>query len=761
MNKSLINKTILIIGLMILLIGLSSSSATEINQSDFTDNIEIDDSLKDTTISKDSFKPSMKNDNIITIDDAKYSEYFDEDGYLLNNLETGSIIELTGTFSNRNFTIDQELTLQGNENTILYGTTITAEAPVIIRNLTINNQNKELENAIIIYSNNCIVENCNILDNTTHDVEEIYVLNNNNIIRNNTITVYGPSDEIDWHSSPDLASTLSIAIISSNNIIANNTINTYSSIKKHEHGTIESITIQGSHLNDIHAENNTIINNTIRTISDEYAFGINLGENIDGNKIINNTIYTQGKKFADGIQPFSSIDNFTVTGNKIISISDDLADGIVISKDKMQGTTQNNTIKDNIIEITGKTTNGIEIYNSENGIIENNNIIINGNTSNGIIVEGSANLKNNTIIINSENGTGILSTSLENSNITNNTIKTNSTYAISLTNANNNNISDNNVNSQNNDYIYISGENNIIENNYPHILKTNITIIPFSSIIQSYANTTIKVIDQNNNTVNSGKVIIKINGITLKDNDGKTIYARVKNGTALFNYKIPTVNINSYISAVYSGNDKYLSSRTDNIQMNLTLPSDEIRISIDENPKKGQNTILTATLVSNNDNKLNEGYVLFKINDITLKDTYNKTLLVNVYNNTAVLNYTLPVLNTNNYNITAVYINQNYRLENSSIIEVSKIKSNITIINLETDKNAKKTVINATLTDEYQQPIKANTKVVIKINGLSIDSFKISDGIINRIVNFSNIKNLSIITGETKQYTSCKLYIER
>ena len=757
MNKSLINKTILIISLMILLIGLSSSSATETNQSDLENNVEIDNSLKDTTIMEDSSKAYLKTDNIITIDDEKYTEYFDDEGYLLNYLDDGSIIELTGTFNNRNFTIDQELTLQGNENTILYGTTITADAPVIIRNLTIDNQNKGLENAIIIYSNNCIVENCNILDNTTSDVEEIYVLNNNNTIRNNHITVYGPSDEIDWYSSPDLASTLSIAIISSNNIIANNTINTYSSIKKHEHGTIESITIQGSYINDIYAENNTIINNTINTITDEYAFGINLGENIDGNKIINNTIYTRGKKFADGIQPFSSINNFTVTGNKIISISDDLADGIAISKDKMQGTTQNNTIKDNTIEVTGKTTNGIEIYNSENAIIENNTITINGNTSNGIIVEGNANLTRNTITINSENGTGILSTSLEKSNITNNTIKTNSPYAINLTNANNNNISDNNVNSQNSDYIYINGENNIIENNNPCIINTYITILPFTAMIQSYTNTTIKVKDQNNNTVNSGKVIIKINGKTLKDNEGKTVYIKVKNGTAVFNYKIPTSNINSNISAVYSGNDKYLSSRTDNISMNLTLPADEIKITVEKTPKKGQNTILTATLVSNNNNKLDEGYVLFKINGITLKDTHNKTLLVNVYNNTAVLNCTLPILNTNNYNITAVYVNQNYRLENSSIIEVSKVKSNITIINLETDKNTKKTVINATLTDEYQQPIKVNTKVVIKINGLSIDSFKISDGMINRTLNYSNIKSITIISGETKQYTSCKL----
>ena len=276
-------------------------------------------------------------------------------------------------------------------------------------------------------------------------------------------------------------------------------------------------------------------------------------------------------------------------------------------------------------------------------------------------------------------------------------------------------------------------------------------------MIQSYTNTTIKVKDQNNNTVNSGKVIIKINGKTLKDNEGKTVYIKVKNGTAIFNYKIPTSNINSNISAVYSGNDKYLSSRTDNISMNLTLPADEIKITVEKTPKKGQNTILTATLVSNNNNKLDEGYVLFKINGITLKDTHNKTLLVNVYNNTAVLNCTLPILNTNNYNITAVYVNQNYRLENSSIIEVSKVKSNITIINLETDKNTKKTVINATLTDEYQQPIKVNTKVVIKINGLSIDSFKISDGMINRTLNYSNIKSITIISGETKQYTSCKL----
>lgn len=47
--------------------------------------------------------------------------------------------------------------------------------------------------------------------------------------------------------------------------------------------------------------------------------------------------------------------------------------------------------------------------------------------------------------------------------------------------------------------------------------------------------------------VNTGKVILKINGKTVKDTDGKVIYATVADGIATITYKIPeTMKPNNY-----------------------------------------------------------------------------------------------------------------------------------------------------------------------------------------------------------------------
>jgi hypothetical protein len=63
---------------------------------------------------------------------------------------------------------------------------------------------------------------------------------------------------------------------------------------------------------------------------------------------------------------------------------------------------------------------------------------------------------------------------------------------------------------------------------------------------------TVKVTDNNVN-VNEGKVILKINGKTLKDDNGKVIYAQVVDGIATVEYMIPdTMKSKDYtLSAVF------------------------------------------------------------------------------------------------------------------------------------------------------------------------------------------------------------------
>jgi len=63
-----------------------------------------------------------------------------------------------------------------------------------------------------------------------------------------------------------------------------------------------------------------------------------------------------------------------------------------------------------------------------------------------------------------------------------------------------------------------------------------------TSDIQATAGQTITLtatITDNNKVINTGKVVFKINGKTVKDENGKVIYAKVVNNRANVTYKLP------------------------------------------------------------------------------------------------------------------------------------------------------------------------------------------------------------------------------
>ena len=66
-----------------------------------------------------------------------------------------------------------------------------------------------------------------------------------------------------------------------------------------------------------------------------------------------------------------------------------------------------------------------------------------------------------------------------------------------------------------------------------------------------------KIRDVTGDNINKGKVVFKLNGKTLKDENGEVIYVNVKDGEAILNYTIPNIyRANTYIlTAVYGGNN--------------------------------------------------------------------------------------------------------------------------------------------------------------------------------------------------------------
>ncbi|MBR3213630.1 MAG: hypothetical protein IKF79_03845 [Methanosphaera sp.] len=78
-------------------------------------------------------------------------------------------------------------------------------------------------------------------------------------------------------------------------------------------------------------------------------------------------------------------------------------------------------------------------------------------------------------------------------------------------------------------------------------------------------------ITDGDNIINTGKVVLKINGKTVKDANGKLIYAKVTNNQANITYTIPT----SYKAKNYTLTATLISNEYDRLTdvKTLTIPA--------------------------------------------------------------------------------------------------------------------------------------------------------------------------------------------
>ena len=158
--------------------------------------------------------------------------------------------------------------------------------------------------------------------------------------------------------------------------------------------------------------------------------------------------------------------------------------------------------------------------------------------------------------------------------------------------------------------------------------------------------------------ITKGKIIFKVNGRTLKDDNGNAIYVKIVNGTATIeNYTIPATwnKENLTIEAVYSGSNQYGSLRSDKQLITIGEPTPTITTE-DITATKGETITLKATIKSGTE-EINTGKVVFKINGKTVKDSNGKVIYLKVENGQVAINYTIPTTyKTKTYTITATYI---------------------------------------------------------------------------------------------------------
>ena len=291
-------------------------------------------------------------------------------------------------------------------------------------------------------------------------------------------------------------------------------------------------------------------------------------------------------------------------------------------------------------------------------------------------------------------------------------------------------------------------------------INTTITINPIKSSVGTIATLTANIVDINGNKVSGGKAVFKINGITLKDETGNVIYARVSDGLASIQYKVQDVWMKdtSYIEAVYSGTNNYTSSRTKSTNA-LQITQGTANITLDKDTitaMSGETITLRAKITDTTGDRINTGKVVFKLNGKTLKDENGNTLYAKVTDGEATLDYTIPAIySAKTYTLTAVYGGGNYeRSETTGTLKLERKAVNIKENNITTTNH--KTTIKATIIDETGKLLVTSTKLAFKINGKTIlNGVNSTNGKIN--VSFTTtlrpgIYELEIISGENSIY---------
>ena len=175
---------------------------------------------------------------------------------------------------------------------------------------------------------------------------------------------------------------------------------------------------------------------------------------------------------------------------------------------------------------------------------------------------------------------------------------------------------------------------------------------------------TVKIADitpnAENRTINTGRVIFKINGKTIKDDDGNIVFSDIINNTATYTYHIPqgmaSVDKNNTlrnytVEAVYA--DK-IYQETKNTTVFHVEKSD---ISIDINnvsvSKTDKTMNVTAKILDYQGNfVVGTNKICLKVNGVTLKDENNQTIYYTINNGVIGLkNIIIPVKNVNNITI--------------------------------------------------------------------------------------------------------------
>lgn len=330
---------------------------------------------------------------------------------------------------------------------------------------------------------------------------------------------------------------------------------------------------------------------------------------------------------------------------------------------------------------------------------------------------------------------------------------------------------------------YTSATRNITIN--ASTLATTVTVENVISTVAENMTLTAYVTDQLGRPAESGKLIFKVNGQTLKINGitgGNTsnLEVQVINGTAT-----TTIEASLYlrhaqnITAVYAGTSRYYANTSQTAgKMSIRLRNASIVVTTKEVTNQDTNLLLMAHVYDVTNGKkttlkdYDDNYVIFKVNGITIKDASGNALKAKVINGVAQLNYTVPIglagiyINKTDklYTVEAVFASAEYypNARNTTVFKVNRSEVSFNDMAVVLNNNTRVVTITASLQDYHTNMLRGQNNIIVKINGLTFQEngqnkyFTSTGGVVNITFtlpdNVKSLREIQLVTTERVGY---------
>ena len=296
------------------------------------------------------------------------------------------------------------------------------------------------------------------------------------------------------------------------------------------------------------------------------------------------------------------------------------------------------------------------------------------------------------------------------------------------------------------------------------------------------------VTDLEGNKVSGGNLVFKINDRTLRSdmrfdtNEAAPYKVHVENGIVIVSLTAyRELDGAMYITASYSGSSVYCENKSEAFSASIVLRNATVEVTTVEVAKQNTEINFTAIITDTTQGSYNtsaadeNGYVIFKLNDKTIKDENNQTVYVKVVNNTATYTYKVPLGAgavdsqtglVKNYTVTAIFNNTKYNghaLRNTTVfhIERNAIKFHFNSVTVQNNLLS----VKADLKDCYGNYVVGTNKICVKINGKTYCEgnttkyYYIQNGIVDLSgINIGNedVKEITLVSGDREPYLSTR-----